>query len=415
MAVVEKTKNALWALSAGRCAICKAKLLEESKKRDYSLIGEVAHIVAQKKNGPRGKHSLPLNKRDLIENLILLCRKHHKIIDDQEEEYPVEHLTTIRKDHNDWVSERLNDPQKWECNLSQLNYINVPRVSLLSARLGYEIDLDEFGEYQTLYSLRWGLNKLMSRFLSVLNKISLRAVDFNDINFPDDRLIGATCAINSKFRTKNVPVLGRDEQDSIVFVGDLTKDPHIYKKYDNFKLVMRIQPAWITTSTAFMCFRPSGGVSHFSGLVTISEVDVNNSIVYATPLVLGLPVSDFERAFAEQPIHRELDAVGDGDKNISPGKYADIIDIEKAVDHGIKCIGAPDSCDICKISIENEEFLIDGDVKSSSGWAYMCSHCFDKYGVGIGYGIGQLFKKTKNDEWLLVGGFPPERAYDFDV
>ncbi|EGQ9318293.1 HNH endonuclease [Vibrio parahaemolyticus] len=415
MAVLEKTRNMLWALSAGRCAYCKNKLVVESKKKNFSLVGEVAHIVAQKEDGPRGKHSLPLSKRDNLENLVLLCKTHHKLVDDHVDEFSVSDLTTLREEHFKWVSNKLNEPRQWECNLSQLTYINVPRLSMLSSRLGYEVDLDEYGKFETLYSLRWSLNKLMRQFLSTLNKINVNTLDFSSVNYPDIRLVGATCSISDSFRTKNVPMIGRDDKDPVTFCGDLKKDPHIYKKYPNFKLVMRIQPSWITTSTAFLAFRPSGGVSTFSGLITVSEVDVENSVIYAIPLVLGLPVSDFELMMKEPKLFREEDSSVVGKKINKKTSLIEFEDLEKAIEQDTKYVNPPDCCDVCRASLENQTYFVDGAIKSSSAWAFLCEYCFEKDGVGIGWGLGQLFKKNKHNEWLLVGGFAPESDDDYYI
>lgn len=407
MAVSEKNKNTLWALSAGRCAICREQLVYEAKTGNGSLVGEIAHIVAQKPDGPRGESELPIPERDLFHNLILLCRKHHKIVDDQVEQFSVSTLKKKAEEHYKWVSKTLNELEEWNCNLSQLNYINVPRLSMQASRFGYELDLSGFGDFPTLYSLGWDLNKLMRQFSSLLNKLSLHALDFEKVvNFPDDRLIGATCHISNKFRTRNVPLLKRTDVDDVEFSGNLASDPHIYRSYKNFKLVLRIQPRWITTTTAFMCFRPTGGSGLFSGLFLVTEVDIEGGFIYASPLVLGLPISDLEIALRAKKINNE--DVGMNRRESTSNRYNEYIDMEKAVDHGLKYIGAPEHCDICTISLEKEEFIIDGETKGNHAWAFMCAHCFDKHGSGIGWGVGQMYKKTKGGDWLLVGGFPPE-------
>ena len=65
MPVSEKTKRIIWAKSAGKCSICKEELLlgGESDELTY-LVGEVAHIVAEKSEGPRGKSNLSLEERN---------------------------------------------------------------------------------------------------------------------------------------------------------------------------------------------------------------------------------------------------------------------------------------------------------------------------------------------------------------
>lgn len=100
----------LWGRSGNMCAFpeCKKVLVaDESLSDDPSVIGEEAHIVGRKEDGPRGKSDLTTEQRDYYSNLILLCRNHHKQIDDQENEYPVQTLSDYKVNHEKWVLENL--------------------------------------------------------------------------------------------------------------------------------------------------------------------------------------------------------------------------------------------------------------------------------------------------------------------
>jgi hypothetical protein len=83
-------------------------VMDESETDDPSVVGEEAHIVGRKENGPRGKSTLTSEQRDKYNNLILLCSIHHKLIDDQETTYPVEDLKKFKKKHEDWVKNNLS-------------------------------------------------------------------------------------------------------------------------------------------------------------------------------------------------------------------------------------------------------------------------------------------------------------------
>lgn len=108
MAVSTKTRILIWSRAANRCAICQRELfMDETSTDDPSLVGDVAHIVAEKPGGPRGESARTPEQRDLYSNLVLLCKEHHKLVDDNEEEYPVERLHQIKDDHVQWVRERL--------------------------------------------------------------------------------------------------------------------------------------------------------------------------------------------------------------------------------------------------------------------------------------------------------------------
>ncbi len=113
MTITNKTRKILWGRSGNRCAICRRELIKDSTTTDdEAVIGEECHIVAREANGPRGSSSLPLNKRDELDNLILLCRNHHKEVDDQPKTFTVEVLKEIRARHEAWVRESLSIKEK---------------------------------------------------------------------------------------------------------------------------------------------------------------------------------------------------------------------------------------------------------------------------------------------------------------
>lgn len=112
MSISDKTRKILWAKSGNRCAICKCLLIRRSSPEDhFSIVGDECHIVSGKANGPRYKQSIDESKIDDIDNLILLCKNHHKNIDDCEKEYSVERLKQIKANHENWV-EKKPDPYR---------------------------------------------------------------------------------------------------------------------------------------------------------------------------------------------------------------------------------------------------------------------------------------------------------------
>lgn len=101
----------LWGRSGNRCAFstCRRPLVEdETETDDPSVVGDEAHIVAREKDGPRGESTLTPEQRDKYDNLILVCKIHHKLIDDQPNKYTVRVLIQMKQDHLDWVSKNLS-------------------------------------------------------------------------------------------------------------------------------------------------------------------------------------------------------------------------------------------------------------------------------------------------------------------
>ncbi|MFB7146092.1 SAVED domain-containing protein [Agrobacterium deltaense] len=101
--VDQKTQRALWARAAGRCQYrgCNCELVGEllSGKED-KMFGFVAHIVADSPNGARGHPTRSALLAKNISNLMLLCAKHHRLIDDEApDDHPEELLLRMKDDH----------------------------------------------------------------------------------------------------------------------------------------------------------------------------------------------------------------------------------------------------------------------------------------------------------------------------
>ena len=110
MSITIKTQKMLWGRAAGRCSKpdCRIILYEdETETDDAALVGENCHIVAESDDGPRADPSMPMEQRNSYANLILLCRNHHKVVDDQEREYTVDRLYQMKAEHEGWVRNQL--------------------------------------------------------------------------------------------------------------------------------------------------------------------------------------------------------------------------------------------------------------------------------------------------------------------
>ena len=108
MAIKDKDLKELWGKSGDRCAICNVKLHQQGDEENYN-IGEICHIISKKKNGPR--HIDDYKDYDTYDNLILLCKIHHKEIDDPANiaKYSKEELLRIKAYHEKLVDSLLND------------------------------------------------------------------------------------------------------------------------------------------------------------------------------------------------------------------------------------------------------------------------------------------------------------------
>jgi hypothetical protein len=87
----------IFAQSHNQCAFvgCLAPLSEDSD----TVTGEICHIKAAKRGGPRYDAKQSLEERHSASNLLLLCGRHHKIIDSEPRKYTVAVLTELKRKH----------------------------------------------------------------------------------------------------------------------------------------------------------------------------------------------------------------------------------------------------------------------------------------------------------------------------
>ena len=111
MTILDRTRKLLWGRSGSRCAVCRRELIMPSTPvDDESIIGDECHIVSARPSGPRYDPEYAHKKLDGYANLLLLCKVHHKLIDDQVSEYSVSRLVNNKASHEKWVSEQLGAP-----------------------------------------------------------------------------------------------------------------------------------------------------------------------------------------------------------------------------------------------------------------------------------------------------------------
>ncbi len=106
MTISTSVLRSLLQKSGNRCAFpgCPELLtLNETETDETIILSNVAHIVARSKDGPRGQFSLPLDQRDLENNLILLCTKHHLEVDNNPYTFSVERLRGFKEIHEQLI------------------------------------------------------------------------------------------------------------------------------------------------------------------------------------------------------------------------------------------------------------------------------------------------------------------------
>lgn len=81
--IPETVKCRLWGLAAGRCQYrgCQHELWKDDLTKAEFNSAYIAHIVADSPDGPRGDKVRSAQLKDRIENLMLMCDVHHRLID----------------------------------------------------------------------------------------------------------------------------------------------------------------------------------------------------------------------------------------------------------------------------------------------------------------------------------------------
>lgn len=100
--IPEKIKVRLWGKAGGRCEYegCNTRLWLDSLTQVEFNAAYIAHIIADQPGGPRGDAKLSELLKSDLSNLMLMCDRHHRLIDrDDISGHPVERLRTMKALH----------------------------------------------------------------------------------------------------------------------------------------------------------------------------------------------------------------------------------------------------------------------------------------------------------------------------
>ena len=110
MAISEPDIKRLWGKAAGLCSHpdCNTDCLPFLDLDSPTVVGEMAHVIAKKEKGPRGRKG---GGDDTYANLILLCPTHHTLVDKAPDgTFPVDTLLTWKAEHERNVEQSMASP-----------------------------------------------------------------------------------------------------------------------------------------------------------------------------------------------------------------------------------------------------------------------------------------------------------------
>jgi hypothetical protein len=101
-------------------------VVERSTNDPEAVVGDECHIISKRDSGPRS-HRIHPTEMDLdgYDNLVLLCRTHHKHVDDQPNKYDVETVRSLKLTHEKWVRKSLAGNEKDTVNRSEFEGVTL--------------------------------------------------------------------------------------------------------------------------------------------------------------------------------------------------------------------------------------------------------------------------------------------------
>lgn len=114
MSLSTHDRKILWARAGNKCSYnydgqdCD-KLLAIKNGKDISLVGDEAHIVGGKSGSARYEKNFA--QIDTYKNRILLCKEHHKLVDDNEEIYTVDALNKMKNAHEKQIETHMRNSE----------------------------------------------------------------------------------------------------------------------------------------------------------------------------------------------------------------------------------------------------------------------------------------------------------------
>lgn len=288
-----------------------------SNGEEERFFGEIAHIVSGKPEGPRYDPDFPRYQIDAELNLLVLCERHHHEIDTFVEQWPVERLQALRQDV---LARRATGWKPWLPRLSAINYANPVRLSHLALLRGVRTQFPGGAP-----SRDHGLNTYawIEAVLDNLAKLDIEArrltVDFDLRTLrPGDLLV-----FDRQVRTLHGPSIGAVDKP---LAGNLEVDPLIYFSRGGIRLLMPLDPQWITTQTAFTDF--SLGAIRMAGLCQIKQrVPVSHPPTtkrklrgqyLASPLLLGIGEFPHDADLDKRTVFQAWDAENDEEAWVGP-------------------------------------------------------------------------------------------------
>jgi 5-methylcytosine-specific restriction endonuclease McrA len=296
--VKDSVRRLLWQRSNGMCARCRLEL--DAGFGGLNPKAAVAHMIARADGGPRADPSLPVAERNSIDNLILLCKNCHDIVDNHVAEHPVERLREIKASHELWASSLRKAGQTWNMRYRSVDFVNLPRLTAFPggeaiADAAEQIHIDD---EKPLVKNGMRAGKFVGRVRSIFESWNARAVPLT-AEFVDVVASGMLVSFETAMLSRNTP----SPSEVPLISGIWERDPYLEFQSGVQRVMIRFDPRWLTTVTAFTDLHTAETeVTTYAGLGVV--VGVTDGVIRVSALVFGKPMSD------EVSLFKHLIAVG---------------------------------------------------------------------------------------------------------
>ena len=189
MSISSKVQRKLWAASGGYCGnpACHRELFPVSESGKVLNIEEMAHIVGQQEEGPRGDDEMPLSERDEFDNLILLCPACHTTIDKNPALYPKALIRQWKQNHEDSIKGLFVTP-KFQTRAELRSYIEplLYENHVVFEMFGPESENATLRQHTT--EKEWE-RQCLQTLIPNNRKIECALRNNNDLLFPEERAL----------------------------------------------------------------------------------------------------------------------------------------------------------------------------------------------------------------------------------
>ena len=235
--IPEATKLQLWVRSAGRCEFkgCNVPVWYNGLTLSEGNFAEVAHIIGSSKDGPRGTEQSEELQVD-FDNLMLLCQRCHKEIDDHSAKYPTELLRAWKQEHESIIEIQTSYPE------------DIHRSTVLV----FSINIGDRTAPINIETIR---NAMFPKFPTDIRGIKIEEKDFDRKGTPEQWKIFAETKIKRKIlryldegiddiRIKHISLFGISPMPLLMYLGRCIGDTVPMDIYQSHRNIENTSKTW---------------------------------------------------------------------------------------------------------------------------------------------------------------------------